>query len=431
MTVAADISGLGADHHWDFDGDSLDQIGSVNGTDTSILYTSAAIAEDATNCAETNAVADRVSIPTTTEINNSAQARKAVCGWYAATAIQNPPKNIYGEGDATQAFRFILGWGNYVVFEVDSANFTLQIFGDVALAVNRPYHLCMVFENSTYGNELRAYLDGIEQLNAEPTNRQPGANTLPARSVAEFGDPAGTVAVGGTAVILIAPINGKWNHWATWGDEADAVLTDSEVRVTLFERGALAEDTVSTDTEANMQIAMDALTVSRPDECLGVEVAAVTGAGDFEITSDLVFDDLTSMHVRYNGSADTLRIVNVSGGNATDAKCGAPYGGVIEVATRQTLTITVKDLDTGAAVVGARCYIKADTGGDLAVGTEIMNDTTNGSGIATVTHDYTSDQPIIGWIRKGSASPLYKEGIISGPLTSTALNQTVLMVSDE
>ncbi len=80
MAYGADIDALGADHRWDFDGDSLDQIGSINGTDTSMLYTSAAICEDATNCAETNAITDRVSIPTTTEINNSAQARKAVCG---------------------------------------------------------------------------------------------------------------------------------------------------------------------------------------------------------------------------------------------------------------------------------------------------------------------------------------------------------------
>ena len=155
-----------------------------------------------------------------------------------ATAIQNPPKNIYGEGDASQAFRFILGWGNFLMFETDNGSVINQIYGDVPLAANRAYHLCMIYENSTYGNEVRAYLDGVEQLNAEPTNRQPGATTLPARSVGEFGDPAGTVAVGGTAVLIIAPINGKYQHWATWGDEADAVLTETEVREELFEKGA-------------------------------------------------------------------------------------------------------------------------------------------------------------------------------------------------
>lgn len=431
MAYSDDISGLGADHHWDFDGDALDQIGSVNGTATSILYTSSAIALDATNCAETNAVSDRISIPTTTNINNSAQARKAVCGWFMPTAIQNPPKNIYGEGDATQAFRFVLGWGNNLLFDCDSSSFTLQIFGDVPLEADRSYHLCMIFEGSGYGNELRAYLDGVEQLSANPTDRQPDATTLAARSVGEFGDPAGTVAVGGTAVSLLAPINGKWNHWATWGDEADAVLTDTEVRVTLFERGAIAESTVSTGTESAMQTALDALTVSQPNAACCVEINAVTGGGDFTLTSDLDFDELASINFRYNGTADTLTIVNVSGGSATQAKGSAPFGGSIIVADRQTLTVTVKDAISKAVIVGARVYIKADTGGDLTAGTLIMNATTNVSGVATATFDFTNEQPIVGWVRKHSSSTYYNQGVIGGPLTSTPFDTTILLVPDE
>jgi len=179
MAYGTDIDNLGADHRWAFDGDSTDAIGSVDGTDSSVIYTSVAICKDTTNCMETDAIDDRVSIPTTTEINNSAQARKTVCGWYAATAIQNPPKNIYGEGDATQAFRFILGWGNYLMFEVDDPNFTIQVFGDTPLAINRPYHMCMIFEGSGYANEVRAYLDGVKQLNAEPQTDNRGQQHLP------------------------------------------------------------------------------------------------------------------------------------------------------------------------------------------------------------------------------------------------------------
>lgn len=427
MAYRDDISALGADHHWDFDGDSLDQIGSVNGVDTSMLYTSGAIAEDATNCAETNAISDRVSIPTTTNINNSAQARKAVCGWFMATAIQNPPKNIYGEGDATQAFRFILGWGNFLVFETDNASVINQIYGDVPLAANRAYHLCMIYENSTYGNEVRAYLDGVEQLNAEPTNRQPGASTLPARTVGEFGDPAGTVAVGGTAVLIIAPINGKYQHWATWGDEADAVLTDTEVREELFEKGALPFNTISAGTEAVMQaeITLDEDDSDGTNVPLDIRVEQVTGDGDLELTIDnRTFDPLASIHVQYMGTG-TLTIINTGTSNASIGS--TPNGGTIVFKTEVTVTITCKDVVTGAVIEDARVYL-LDSGDNV-----ILNDLTNASGVLTGTYNYVTDDIISSKCRarKGSASPYYKTAPIAGTITSNGLTSTILMIPDE
>lgn len=428
MAYSSDISGLGADHHWKFDGNSNDAIGSVVATDTSVIYTSAAICLDATNCLETNAVTDRVSLATTTTINNSAQARKAVCGWFMPTAIQNPPKNIYGEGDATQAFRFILGWGNYLMFEVDDPSFTLQVFGDTQLAVDRAYHLSMIFEGSGYGNEVRAYLDGVEQLNAEPTNRQPGATTLTARTVGEFGDPAGTVAVGGTAVLLIAPINGKWNHWAAWGDEADAVLTETEIRETLFERGAKADVTISAGTESAMQTALDVYADTvRGDAALCIEIEAVSGGGDFSLNLDnITFNELASCHIRYNGTADTLTLINTNGADCSITS--APFGGAVELKTEVSLTFNIKDLSDFSDIENARVYITADTGGDLASGTVILNSLTNASGIATTSiFQFTNDQPIIGYARKA----LFVEGGISGTITAEGIVQTTLLVSDE
>jgi hypothetical protein len=146
-------------------------------------------------------------------------------------------KRVYGEGDATQSFAFLVGWGNNIVFEVDSASFTLQIFGDTFLAPDRTYHLCMIFE----GKRLRQRAKGIPLTASSkpPLNQRTGNRTqLPCqrRTAGEFGDPAGTVAMGGTAVILIAPINGYYAQWAIW-DGADAVLTDTEVREELFAKG--------------------------------------------------------------------------------------------------------------------------------------------------------------------------------------------------
>jgi len=433
MAYRDDIAALGADHHYPFEDDSLDEIGSVNGTDTSVLYTGAAIAEDASNSMVVNALTDRVTLATTTEINNSAQQRKAVCGWYQTSAFQAPPTRIYGEGDQTTCFQIVMGFGNNLMAEVvEPTNFAdgLQIYGPAAVP-NRAYHLLAVFLGNTQGNEFKFFVDGVEMTNADPVDRQPDTADLNSRGQAIFADPSGTVGIGGGVVIQQAARNGLYNHWATWGDEADADLTDTEIRETLFERGALAEDSVTTGTESAMQTALDALIDARGNSALSIEIDAVTGGGDFTLTTEKTFDELCSMHFRYNGTADTLTLVNISGGDATSEKSGAPFGGNIVIANRQTLTVTVIDAVSGTAIENARVYIEADTGGDLTVGTVIMNEVTNSSGVATTSFDYTNDQPIIARVRKGTSSPYYKTAPIGGPLTSSALNVTVLMVPDE
>lgn len=428
MAYSNDIDALSPDHRWSFDNTLNDQIGTAHGTATGATFVTTPICADVAYSLLTDTVTERVSLPSITTINNSAQTRKAVAGWFVATAIQNPPKNIYGEGDETQAFRIILGWGNYLMFEVDSSSFTLQIFGDVALEVDRPYHLCAIFEGNGYGNEFRAYLDGVKQINAEPTNRQPDTATLAARTVGEFGDPAGTVAVGGTAVILIAPITGRWNEWAIW-DGDDAILTDTEVREELFEKGALADITISSGTESAMQTALDSyVDTIRSDAPLCIRIEDCTD-GDFTLELDnITFNALASIHVQYIGN-DTLTLININGSDCSIVS--TPAGGTITLKTRVMLTITVKDVTDFSVIVGARVYIEAETGGDLPDETEIMNTTTNGSGVATVSFDYTSSQPIVGRVRKSSATTFYQTGTISGPITSSGLTQTVLLIPDE
>lgn len=435
MAYGDDIDALGADHRWDFDGNSLDSIGAANGTDASITYADGALTKDATNCMTTNAIAgDRITLPTTTTINNSAQTRKAVAGWVEFTTFNAHPIRIYGEGIESTVFQFVMGYGNSLIFEcTEPTNFPtgLQVFGPT-LVPNRVYHLCGIFLGNGEANEIKLFVDGVEQSDADPVNRQPATASLDSRGVGEFGDPAGTVGIGGGIVIQQAAVNGRYQHWCAWGDEADADLTDSEVRVTLFERGALADFTVSTDTVGAMQTALDAITDTQGNAPCCIEIEAVTGGGDFTLTSDKTFDSLASIHFRYNGTADTLTVVNVDGDQQGDASIGsAPFGGSIVIATRQTLTITVVDLVTNSPISGARAFIITDTGGDLPVDTEIMNGATNGSGVATATHDFTTNQPIIAKVRHGSGSPNYKTGVVAGPLTSTPLNTIVLMVKDE
>ncbi len=330
MAYGDDINALGPSHRYPLDGNANDATSSNNGTNSGGVFTGPALCEDVTNSWETNSTADRITLPGSANINTSAQSRKAVGGWFQATAIQNPPKVIYCEGDATtQSFKILLGWGNNLMFETDDPAFLLQVFGDTPLVAGRNYHLFAVFEGNGFANEFRCYLDGVKQLNAEPLDRQPDAATLSARTAAVFGVPAAGARVGGVPVTQLSPINGRYNQW-THFTSANAVLTDTEIREELFEKGALPDVTITN------QAGLDALASTlRPNVtcCIRVDVA-----GDISLDADNVtFDPLASIHVQYTGSG-TLTWTNSNGSNASIGSTTG--GGTINFINPAVLTLT-------------------------------------------------------------------------------------------
>ena len=61
-----------------------------------------------------------------------------------------------------------------------------------------------------------------------------------------------------------------------------------------------------------------------------------------------------------------------------------------------------------------------------------LNGTTDAQGEITVNRVYSSDQPVVGWTRKASSSPYYKQGTIVDTIDNiNGLNATSVMVSDE
>lgn len=86
--------------------------------------------------------------------------------------------------------------------------------------------------------------------------------------------------------------------------------------------------------------------------------------------------------------------------------------------------------------------MSADPAGSSATGTitatcAILNGVT-GDGdpdpagiLQTTTFNYTSDQPIAGKVRRASTGTKYKTGAITGTITSTGLDTTVLLIADE
>jgi len=61
----------------------------------------------------------------------------------------------------------------------------------------------------------------------------------------------------------------------------------------------------------------------------------------------------------------------------------------------------------------------------------ILHGLTNASGVATASIRYLGSQPFVGWARKTSASPYYKQSQLSGTIETTDYVTTIIMVSDE
>jgi hypothetical protein len=96
-----------------------------------------------------------------------------------------------------------------------------------------------------------------------------------------------------------------------------------------------------------------------------------------------------------------------------------------------TVKVIAKDSSDYSLIENARVYLVTDAGGPLSPGTLIFNQLTNASGyVQNTEYLYTSDQPVTGWIRKATSSPLYKSTNIVGTITSSGLTITGIMVPD-
>ena len=92
-----------------------------------------------------------------------------------------------------------------------------------------------------------------------------------------------------------------------------------------------------------------------------------------------------------------------------------------------TVTITVKDSSTLAAIQNARVRILTDVGSY-----SVLEGVTNVSGVLTGTTQYAS-HAITGTVRRATVASgtLYKPGSISGTTTSAGFSATVLLIADE
>lgn len=341
----------GPDHYWTFQDTYVDEIGGATanaaGTGGTPTFDAAThLVKGDTHSLLLNSASDSIRPDNQTTMNDAALSRRYVGGWIMFDRISQTLAVVWEEGGAVNNMALLNGFGNNMMFQIaDAAEDYVQLYMDVPLAPNRPYHFLAKFHGSGFdGGQCAVYLDGVKQSRTDGnpweqpeldshtgsiTWGQVGGESL------KVGDDRG---VDATTISFPSPVACNYAHWYSW---SDSTLNEaSDIRVTLFEKGAPAAVTISTDTQANMQTALDAYADTvRPDWPCCIEVANCLD-GDFDLTLDnITFDPLASIQIRYVG-ASTLTLTTANGSSLDPTKLATPYGGTIIVNNPALLTLT-------------------------------------------------------------------------------------------
>lgn len=145
----------------------------------------------------------------------------------------------------------------------------------------------------------------------------------------------------------------------------------------------------------------------------GSNLVASSGANDAAILNS-------------SGGAVTINVIN--GGDTPSVRNTA--SSTTTVNNTVTVRVTAQEQDE-TAIQNARVYLEATGGGDLADGTEILNDLTNASGVVEDTgFNFTNPQQVTGRVRKGSAAPFFKEFPLTGTITASGFDVIATMTPD-
>lgn len=344
MAYRDDIIALGANHLYPCDGNLNDVIGTLNFTNSGGAFSGPQICEDAATSYVLNGTSDIATAASDPSVQDVTQDY-CYSFWFQTTAIQQPPCRVFGDGGQTANNSFLLGFGNTIVSEGDFDPDVIQVGSGTSLAANRPYHLALIVRDIGGGSsQLEFFLDGVSQGTADVADVMSAG-----RGGFAIGGATNTTSysIGGSPFQLVSPVNG---YYAMINSLTGAnVPTVNEVREELFEKGALTGVTISSDTEANMQIALDAIASTiRPDEPVNIRIESVSGGGDFTLTADdITHSALASTHIQYMGT-DTLTYINTNGSDASIVS--TPNGGTVNIVNPAVLTVSPLEVGTEVRV---------------------------------------------------------------------------------
>lgn len=341
------VTGLNPDHLWTLDGD-WDDTGNqdakpMDAVTTGTASFAAAICESATNCANFETDTTSRECADSNWINLSDETARTMGGWIMLEQEQAPLATIYKEGGGVNNLAFITGYGGVLMAQLaDTNDDQAQAYSDFKLKPSRPYHILFRFDYTEATPEFRLFIDGVKQ---QVTSGNPLSSTnLDSHSGdIVWGQTDSSLEMGGTDVSFVGRNGCKYGWWATW----TTALSEADIRTELFEYGALPYYTISTDTPANMQTALDALADTLvPDYPIGIRVQKPSSGSDLSLTADnITFTPGTTAHLHWAG-AGTLSWKNINGSDGSTYI--SPQGGTVSFLNPSTLTIT--NLKSGSNV---------------------------------------------------------------------------------
>jgi hypothetical protein len=284
------------------------------------------------------------------------------------------PVHFLEEGGGVNNMYFIVGPGNILLVNVadSNKNFKVQAIGNVVLEPGRVYCLGLHMHAVTTANQGRVdvSVDGIIQNTTIGNPISVTTNGMSTHSGDRcIGQPDGTLDTGGTDIQYVAAVGAKMAMISTYSAVGGgAPLSISNIRTEWVEKGALPGITIVSDTQVNMQAALNAFASTvRPNEQCNIEIQSCTD-GDFELENPgITFNENSAINVNYLGG-DTLTWVNTSGGSIDQAKIGTPNLGTVNVI--ETVITTITGIPIGAEW---RLGIKSPTVG-LSYDTELAGE---------------------------------------------------------
>lgn len=328
------------DHWWKFDNDSFADSGywSQNNpitvdVDNASAFITTPISEATTHSWQ--ALNSKRSPNNSDKMNQITTQDRLMGGWIRCEEVYTGLTCIYEEGGGVNNICFLIGMGNILIASyADTGDDNAQAFSDFALEPLRPYHIMFRFSHTDTVKEFRMYIDGV--LQQVTTGNPLTSGNLDGHSGdITFGGPGGSLEVGGTDVTFSRATDMLFSNWVTWSEsKPDADILE------LFQRGARPTVTINSDTQANMQAALDAIANTvRPNAPLAIRVQSPLGGGDLSLDADnIVFNDSISIQVEWRG-AGTLNWKNLNGSNLVADKVYLTQGGTINVINPATLTL--------------------------------------------------------------------------------------------
>ena len=172
---------------------------------------------------------------------------------------------------------------------------------------------------------------------------------------------------------------------------------------------------INIDTAAATTFDIDGYTFdgyARQDGTAGNRVFYINNPSDGAITINVT--NTQAINPQAGGTGETISYELAAGTTST-------------VNIVQSVTVTITVINTaGNPIQGAKVFLEETGGTDI-----IPFDTTDVNGQVTVSYSGSTPQAVVGYVAKGTASPVYKRANINDTISATGLSATITMVSDE